>query len=587
MPKKSKHDIAEKVRSAKRVWLFRAHAELQEILDSDTATVYDIQDAVDNFDERLEQLDDAQSKLEEETAEGDVEAVVNEAAEYRTKMRKIRIHATGRLAELSNKSKSSSNPDGKMSTVRLPEIDLPKFSGDYSKWTQFWELFESLVDKTDMSAVSKFTYLSSVLEGEPKSVIHGLALTSGNYEKACDMLKSRYGRKERIIFSHIQGLMNVTFQQKSGSSNVSSLWKLQDELLSHVRSLETLGVNGANYGMFMTPLILSRLPTDIRLEWARNGDGRESDLDWLIEFLRKEIERRERSDCFRDISRNTAKVRYQEPDEHVISPVPSASALQTTSQSMSKDKCLFCDKQHRSQNCWNVRKMSKKERYSRIRKGGACFRCLSTQHIAKQCSVTCSKCAGNHHDLICTAESEKKVSTNNTGGSVSATPGMTNVTCSVSQFKVGTVMQTARVKVLGSRGLVETEATVLFDSGSDRSYVTSALVKKVKPKWIRSEQVCYASFGGGKSPEGKISNVHQLDVLGVSDTQHSFTAVEVPKICAPLYRPRVPLDLMDKFHGLCLADEYAVDRSSYRNNPSKSPLAGMLKISSLPRGPDD
>ena len=49
-------------------------------------------------------------------------------------------------------------------------------------------------------------------------------------------------------------------------------------------------------------MILSRLPSDIRLEWSREGSGHERDLKWLMTFLTKEVERRERSDSFKDVS---------------------------------------------------------------------------------------------------------------------------------------------------------------------------------------------------------------------------------------------------------------------------------------------
>ena len=53
-------------------------------------------------------------------------------------------------------------------------------------------------------------------------------------------------------------------------------------ILAHVRSLEAL------------------IDTqDVRLEWAREGEGRESDLDWLLTFLASESNRRERSQSFR------------------------------------------------------------------------------------------------------------------------------------------------------------------------------------------------------------------------------------------------------------------------------------------------
>ena len=78
--------------------------------------------------------------------------------------------------------------------------------------------------------------------------------------------------------------MNITVPGNITCDN-TVLCKLQDELLAHVRSLEALGVTGEQSGVILTPLILSRLPQDVRLEWAREGQGRESDLDWLLMFL--------------------------------------------------------------------------------------------------------------------------------------------------------------------------------------------------------------------------------------------------------------------------------------------------------------
>ena len=78
--------------------------------------------------------------------------------------------------------------------------------------------------------------------------------------------------------------MNITVPGNITCEN-TVLWKLQDELLAHVLSLEALGVTGDQYGEILMQLILSRLPQVVRLEWAREGEGRESDLDWLLTFL--------------------------------------------------------------------------------------------------------------------------------------------------------------------------------------------------------------------------------------------------------------------------------------------------------------
>ena len=59
-----------------------------------------------------------------------------------------------------------------------------------------------------------------------------------------------------------------------------------------------MSITGSQYGVILTPLLISRIPPDIRLEWAREGEGRENNLGFLLDFLHKEIQRREQSQTF-------------------------------------------------------------------------------------------------------------------------------------------------------------------------------------------------------------------------------------------------------------------------------------------------
>ncbi|KAL5012168.1 hypothetical protein ScPMuIL_010719 [Solemya velum] len=126
--------------------------------------------------------------------------------------------------------------------------------------------------------------VKSLLSGEAKSVLQGLSVTSGNYKVACDLLESRFGRKERIIFAHIQKLLNIFVLPSGKGIRVAALWKLFDELQTHVRSFETLRAGGGEYGLFLTSVILSRLPQDIRMEWARDGESRKNFVDGAVKF---------------------------------------------------------------------------------------------------------------------------------------------------------------------------------------------------------------------------------------------------------------------------------------------------------------
>ena len=152
------------------------------------------------------------------------------------------------------------------------------------------------------------------------------SLTTSNYKSACDILVERFGRTEKLIFAHVQELLAL---QAPCSQSVRELWDFYNNIKSHVRSLAALEIDGTSYGVILTPLILSRLTPELRMEWAREGENHESDLDHLMTFLKCEIERRDRSQVFQVQSSN-----------------PTAAALHVGGEAttVKKDFCGFCGK---------------------------------------------------------------------------------------------------------------------------------------------------------------------------------------------------------------------------------------------------
>lgn len=66
--------------------------------------------------------------------------------------------------------------------VKLPNIELPKFDGNYERWIPFRDLFESLIaSNTALPNVQKLHYLRSALTGEAAKVINSLEITNDNY----------------------------------------------------------------------------------------------------------------------------------------------------------------------------------------------------------------------------------------------------------------------------------------------------------------------------------------------------------------------------------------------------------------------
>ena len=283
-------------RVAARGWITRCITTAESLLEEDEVDRVALTSVKTELQTRLGALDALQA---------DLEVLFEDESAMMDDIEKSGIVRDGVVSVIDKITKSllskEQNEEGEAVSVssqsqsmKLPKLDLPKFSGDVLKWQSFWECFQASVDSSDMPDVSKFTYLRSLLVGEASHCIAGLPLTAANYVTACDLLKARFGRKEVIVFSHIQQILSIS---PPASCDVHALRLLQDKLLIHVRSLEALDVTGDQYGVMLVPIILEKLPSVIRLEWSRD-QGKEADLSWLLNFLDTEITRRERSGSF-------------------------------------------------------------------------------------------------------------------------------------------------------------------------------------------------------------------------------------------------------------------------------------------------
>ena len=89
-----------------------------------------------------------------------------------------------------------------------------------------------------MPAVSKFSYLKSVLKGSALSAIAGIPLTSENYSLVVKLLEERFGRKENhCISSYSQNLViSLLIIQRVSETIEKVLRQLeaQDESLTNI-----------------------------------------------------------------------------------------------------------------------------------------------------------------------------------------------------------------------------------------------------------------------------------------------------------------------------------------------------------------
>ena len=73
--------------------------------------------------------------------------------------------------------------------MRLPKLQLPSFTGMYTEWTSFIDLFKASVDDNNqLSDSEKLNYLKVCLVGDAAKLIASVTITDANYGIAMKLL---------------------------------------------------------------------------------------------------------------------------------------------------------------------------------------------------------------------------------------------------------------------------------------------------------------------------------------------------------------------------------------------------------------
>lgn len=144
--------------------------------------------------EKLEEKEVAQI-LNENQARATAEAV---AAMTRA-VQSMQIPGRRRQQQNSDPDDFRTSPP-RAKSVKLPDLQLPKFRGYKDNWVEFWEQFKGAIHSDNsLPEARKLIYLKNLVEGEPKELISPLSIEDTNYEIARKILEEKYGDKEAIL----------------------------------------------------------------------------------------------------------------------------------------------------------------------------------------------------------------------------------------------------------------------------------------------------------------------------------------------------------------------------------------------------
>ena len=208
---------------------------------------------------------------------------------------------------------------------------------------------------------------------------------------------------------------------------------------------------------------------------------------------------------------------------------------------MRKDSglCAFCLGKRAHEDCRKVSNLDERKRI--IRKFGRCFICLQKGHRAAECQKThkCKNCRESHHTSIWNNEQQEQDVNESDGPGVvvGISHGSGNGEPPVVESSGLHIRNGGEHCVADSTNHFDNQrwkqpvrCRVMFDSGSQRSFITTAIVKLLGRKPVEKEWMRINGFGVTE-PKGKLCNILEICVSPVNGGENvKVYSCEVPFI---------------------------------------------------------
>ena len=499
--------------------------------------------------ERLQIETDAKTQAEKIEAEVKLREIESTNSTKELEFEMAKVHKEVETIKSNKHTAGDDSTMPKSCRIRLPKLELKKFGGEILKWQEFWDTFEASIHKnSSLQPIDKFNYLRAQLEREALKAISGLELTNSNYDAAIAILKERYGNEQLIVDTHYTKLMEMS----PAVNRTTSLRDTLDVIEQHLRSLQSLGED-VNQRQIIS-VIRTKLP---KVVIARLEQQKDPDTQWTVESLRKSLkayisaqEVAENQFLLSQQEQVTSKGHDYKGKQPIFKkPFGTTDALLMNEKfRSSKPRCIYCEKPHWSDECRTVSTLQAR----REKVKGKCYICLQSGHLKINCKVTkpyfhC-KTAKSHHRSLCPSlfgtpeATPNNVFTSNVAEQ-EREPADNNETSMLSMNEQ-VIMQTALVEVMDPAETKSQVTRILMDTGSQRTYVTEEVARKLSVQPEGKEKLSIYTFGASK-PKDIVTPVVTLVLKAKEGNTVLIKASVVPKISGEIQRK--PVQLTNQF----------------------------------------
>lgn len=452
---------------------------------------------------------------------------------------------------------------GEALRVKLPQVNLPEFSGKYNDWENFRDLFNALIIQNErLENVTRLHYLKTALRCEAAQLLKHIPITNANFLIAWETLTTRYDNNRALINAHIQSFMEIP---RVNNNSVEDLKLLRDTTNEVLQALNNLHRPVSEWSDLIVFIVTSKLDSPTLKEWEMQlGSSLEyPNYNKLDEFLITRIRALEAIQTVRNSSEKSKFSKTNSVKGHTAS---------------TNSKCPLCKESHNLYKCSQFKSLSVERRKEIAQSNNCCFNCLIPGHRPYSCSskFTCAKCRLKHNTLL---HIEKRVDSNQSSLSVTNSQTVVNSPSTSDQSDQSTVnanhvsidnetvicilnsqtgniactlLATALVEVRVDSGKIH-KFKVLMDQGSESCFASERAVSILNPHY---EKINALVYGVGGASVGSVKKLAKFQFLSKEQGCKNLTvqALVLPKLTA-YYPPTKPKNYDDtEFKNISLAD---------------------------------
>ncbi|XP_039758829.1 uncharacterized protein LOC120632857 [Pararge aegeria] len=363
-------------------------------------------------------------------------------------------------SKLSETSQSSN-----ISNSKLPNIELSIFSGkDFTQFKPFIELFQALIhNNKSLSNVQKLFYLRKYLCDEALNIIINLPIINDSYDKAIELLNKRYDNKSRLISNHVGLLLDLPEVQKG---TAASIRLFISEIQQQLYALQNLEQPIDKWDMILIPILCRKLDSYTLRAYQLDRDCEElPTISGFISFLEQ------RAIALEDSSppKFAHKTYNKSTNNKIVNMVINQN-------------CKFCEtSSHQLYSCPKFKLASVSQRQTFVNNNNLCQLCMRSHNGKCKLTFKCKVCKKLlHNTLLCNGQKgEQPLQENNTTNTVVDVENSSSIANFCSNSTSNTILiPTVKVKIFDSSGKISV-AKAMFDTGSQTSFITDSLVKKL------------------------------------------------------------------------------------------------------------